>query len=133
VCGKCKSKRFDALPKTGNYTLIYQPSKKAYFCILENDYFPNPKYKFITMKLTFLHRPKPRQFSYKPVFYNPDEENKPKRDPSGEVSLSQQDRLRKEMAEKWRLNRKRNKSANMTLLLYILIIIGMLYLIFIAW
>jgi len=85
------------------------------------------------MKLTFLHRPKPRQFSYKPVFYNPDEENKPKRDPSGEVSLSQQDRLRKEMAEKWRLNRKRNKSANMTLLLYILIIIGMLYLIFIAW
>lgn len=85
------------------------------------------------MKLTFLHRPKPRQFSYKPVFYNPDEENKPKWDSSGDKPLSPQDRLRKEMAEKWRLNRKRNKSANVTLLLYILIIIGMLYLIFIAW
>mgnify|MGYP006906715740 CR=1 FL=1 len=81
------------------------------------------------MKITFLHRPKPRQYSYKPVFYNPEEEERKER----MAEPGSRDHLRQEIRQKWGQNRSRKKSSSLSLMLYILIILGMLYLIFIAW
>lgn len=74
------------------------------------------------MKLTLFHRPKPKSFNYKPIYSNPDEEKKSKKD----EKLSLKDRFQNEKDKKFTSSTK--KGLNVTM--YIIIILLMLFLIF---
>lgn len=87
------------------------------------------------MKLTFLHTKKPRQYGYKPIFYNPkkeEEENRlkdlgviPESDP--------RDKLRRQMREKWKPSAKKSyglKNGTTRVIIYILVALAMIYFIF---
>lgn len=81
------------------------------------------------MRLKFLHTPKPRGYSYQPVFYNPEQEKQTTDKKETEGS----DRLRREMEARWRANRRKNRASTIQLMVYLLIIIGVLYFIFFVW
>jgi len=74
------------------------------------------------MKLTLFHRPKPKSFNYKPIYSNPEDEKKNKRD----EKISLKDRFQQEKEKKFTSSTK--KGLNITM--YIIIILLMLYLIF---
>jgi hypothetical protein len=86
------------------------------------------------MKIKFLHTPKPRAYNYTPVFYNPEEEEKKRR--QRELGISDnnsQEDLRTRLRTGWR-NRGadpvKRKSKPITLAMYILLVVIILYLIF---
>ncbi|MDO9511038.1 MAG: hypothetical protein Q7J34_04705 [Bacteroidales bacterium] len=87
------------------------------------------------MKLTFLHTKKPRQFGYKPVFYNPAkeaEENR-KKDMGLIPETDPKDKLRRQMREKWKLSKSKTGifgSGSNRILIYILLALALLYFIF---
>lgn len=77
------------------------------------------------MKLRFVYTPKPRQFSYKPQYYNPEEESKKHfiSDGTGKLTHEAYRRYRKDTE---RQKRKRNQS----ILISAAIILLLLYFIF---
>ncbi|MGC8864776.1 MAG: hypothetical protein ACP5O2_03540 [Bacteroidales bacterium] len=81
------------------------------------------------MRLKFLHTPKPRGYSYQPVYYNPEQEK-----PTVEKKETEgSDRLRREMEARWRANRRKNRASTIQLAVYLLIILAVLYFIFFVW
>lgn len=77
------------------------------------------------MKLRFVYTPKPKQFSYKPQFFNPDEEEKKIRTSDGQGKLTHE-AYRKYRRDSISQKRKRNQS----ILIYVAIILILLYFIF---
>ncbi|MEJ5303093.1 MAG: hypothetical protein HPY80_07260 [Bacteroidales bacterium] len=80
------------------------------------------------MRLKFLHTPKPKGYSYQPVYYNPDEEKQNNEKPVEETS-----KFRREMDSRWRAHRRKNRANTLQLMVYLLIILGLLYFIFFVW
>lgn len=73
------------------------------------------------MKLRFFYIPKPRQYNYKPIFYNPDEE-KNKNLPKGTVQLT------REAYSKWRKDEQRTKRrTSQSIFISIAVVIILLY------
>jgi hypothetical protein len=76
------------------------------------------------MQFKMFHRPKPRQFSYKPIYFDPQlEEKKSKREEIGEFRA----KFREETEKNSKFTSKR-KSINLSI--YLVIISLMLYFIF---
>jgi len=85
------------------------------------------------MKVTFLKKAKPRQFDYKPRYYDAQKEADEKRKKEIEENIKNPDRinLRREMQNKWgRQDRTRKKSKNYTIAIYIALLVAILYYIF---
>jgi hypothetical protein len=87
------------------------------------------------MKIKFLHTPKPRQYDYKPVFYDPKEEEKQLR--KNELGIADSDNYHDQLRAKLRQSYRektsdpiKKKSAPLTIAVYILLAIIILYLIF---
>jgi len=77
------------------------------------------------MKLRFVYTPKPKQFSYKPQFFNPEDEEKKFHQSDGPGKLTHETYLR----------HRRNSSVhkqkrNQSILIYVAIILLLLYFIF---
>jgi hypothetical protein len=87
------------------------------------------------MKLVFFNTPKPRQFSYPARYYDEDKEKREKR--NKELNRSDAESLkdfRSELDAGWQKfragERGRKKKANLSVLVYIFVVILLLYLIF---
>ncbi|OYT12815.1 MAG: hypothetical protein B6I19_08280 [Bacteroidetes bacterium 4572_114] len=87
------------------------------------------------MKIVFFKTPKPKQFDYKPRYYDEEKERKEKRrkemEQSGQGDTSF---MRSEIDRRWRtIDRKnRNKARGINLLIYLAIIALLVYFIFVA-
>jgi hypothetical protein len=87
------------------------------------------------MQIVFFRRPKPKQFEYKPRYYDEEEERMKKRreemERSGHGDTSF---MQSEIDRRWRrLDRKnRSKSRGLTLLVYLIIAALLVYFIFFA-
>lgn len=83
------------------------------------------------MKLRFLHTPKPKQFNYKPLYYDEQKEKREQRikDLSGESQEYNPERLRTKLSEKFneRRSMEKQKVFNSRSIVYILILVGGLY------
>ncbi len=76
------------------------------------------------MLLKMFHRPKPRQYSYTPVYYNPKEDEK-------KSSSENQDAFRSRFREKTEKNSKTaNRKKTINVSIYLVLIILLIYLIF---
>lgn len=77
------------------------------------------------MILKFVYTPKPKKFSYKPVFYIPEEESKT----NGKENLT----LKEKLHQSWYKGKtKSRKNLKISVLVYLLLISILLYFIFIA-
>jgi hypothetical protein len=76
------------------------------------------------MILKMFHRPKPRQFNYKPVFYNPENEQKQQRKQESDDFRS------KFRAETSRSSKFSSGRKNISIGVYLVIIALLIYLIF---
>lgn len=81
------------------------------------------------MKISFFYRPKPKTSTYKPVFYQPDEEQSSiekklhdRKDPSSS--------LRDRLNRRWEEDRKHKAVSQKNILKAILVIAALIYLIF---
>ncbi len=87
------------------------------------------------MKIVFFKTPKPKQFDYKPRYYDEEKERKEKRrkemEQSGQGDTSF---MRSEIDRRWRTidNKNRNKARGINLLIYLAIIALLVYFIFVA-
>ncbi len=82
------------------------------------------------MKITFLKKAKPKQFDYKPRYYDAKKEADEKRKREIEENIKNPDRinLRREMERKWgRKDRTRSKSKTYSIAVYIVLLIAILY------
>ena len=78
------------------------------------------------MILRFGYTPKPKKFSYKPVFYNPEEEE-------NQTQKKEDLTLKEKLHSSWQKERaKPKKNLKINLLAYLLVVVLLLYLIFIA-
>jgi len=77
------------------------------------------------MKLRFVYTPKPKQFSYKPQFFNPEEEDKKLHTTDGPGKKTH-DAYRRYRRDAVHQKRKQNQ----TILIFIAIILILLYFIF---
>ena len=86
------------------------------------------------MIFTFFKRPKPRQFNYQPMYYDPAKEEAEERRKAREAleSGDYKERMRAEIRRKWRVDKSPvNKNAHfIRLAFYIIISILAVYLIF---
>jgi len=78
------------------------------------------------MIFKFLHTPKPRGYSYQPVFYNPEEEKKATENKEPEDTR----KLRREMESRWMANRRRNRASTIKVMVFVVVILVLLYFIF---
>lgn len=87
------------------------------------------------MKLIGIKTPKPRQFSYKPVFFDPEKEEREKLQKQvGEESdiVTEGSRLKEKLERSWRVKEKiaAQRKSRLNLLIAIFIIVLLLYFIF---
>jgi hypothetical protein len=76
------------------------------------------------MLFKMFHRPKPRQFSYTPVYFNPESDNK-------KSTSDDQNELRSKFrAETEKNSRIASKRKNINISIYLVLIIFLIYLIF---
>ncbi|MDD5508669.1 MAG: hypothetical protein PHD25_10165 [Bacteroidales bacterium] len=86
------------------------------------------------MAFKFFHTPKPKQFEFKPRYYDPKKEELEQR--KRELGLSDSSdpelRLRSQMQQRWRSERKeaRKKSGTQRLIIFILLALVLIYLLF---
>ena len=86
------------------------------------------------MNIAFFRRPKPRQFNYKPIYYDPDKEEAEERKKTLQ-SLQEGDRrehMRAEIRRKWKTERTDTEKRNEVLRVFFFVIIAAfaIYLIF---
>lgn len=86
------------------------------------------------MKISFLHRPKPKQFSYKPRFYDPVKEDIEERIKAhhleGDAAAGERIKLNfKREWEKKKAERKRARSGRMRLLVMLVLLALLLYIV----
>ncbi len=87
------------------------------------------------MKTSMFHRPKPRQFNYKPVYYNPKEdEMEAKRKAMGlSENMNSEERIRARLRYQWEKKREKAKvrrQQNTRIILYIAVIAALIYMIY---
>ncbi len=85
------------------------------------------------MKISLAKTPKPRQFGYKPRFYDAQKEADEKRKLEIEQNIKNPDRinLRREMQNKWgRKDSLRSNSRKYALLVYVVLLLILLYFFF---
>lgn len=87
------------------------------------------------MKITFFKTPKPKQFNFPPRYYDEEKERLEQR--KRELGLSdEKPDFRTQVTTNWRKMRKRDqksrKKAEMSVLIYLLIVAGLVYLMFFA-
>lgn len=86
------------------------------------------------MRIIFFRRPKPRQFDYKPIYYDKKKEEKEKRKRELGITNSddQSEKLRSDIQRKWRHERNKRKSGTSEIktIIYLVIVALMIYLIF---
>jgi hypothetical protein len=86
------------------------------------------------MKIKFLHTPKPRPYNYTPVFYNPEEEEKAQRKRElGIADSNGKDDFRTRLRAGWRgrsIDPVQRKAKPLTIAMYIVLAIIIIYLIF---
>ncbi len=85
------------------------------------------------MKISLVKTPKPRQFGYKPRFYDAQKESDEKRRIEIEQNIKNPDRinLRREMQNKWgRKDALRSNSRKYAMVVYIVLLIIILYFFF---
>jgi len=84
------------------------------------------------MRLRFLHTPKPKQFNYKPLYYDEEKEKREQRikDLDDQKKEYDRDRFKARLSEKFHDRRKMEKQKifNYRSIIYILILVGSLYL-----
>lgn len=89
---------------------------------------------YLIMKIVFFRRPKPKQFSYRPLYYDPEKEAREKR--KKELGLIEEGdpraRLKSEIRRKWRRNDDTRPSTynGVRIIFYLLIIVLSVYFIF---
>ena len=86
------------------------------------------------MSLFFFRRPKPRQFNYRPRYYNPDQEEAELRKKEREALDSDDpaERLRAQIKRRWRTDRNKTEDHNkiISYIFYFTILALTVYLIF---
>lgn len=84
------------------------------------------------MRLRFLHTPKPKQFNYKPLYYDEEKEKREQRikDLDDQNKEYDRDRFKARLSAKFHDRRKMEKQKifNYRSIIYILILVGSLYL-----
>jgi len=97
----------------------------------KNEYFCE---KYDPMAFKFFHTPKPKQFEIKPRYYDPKKEELEQR--KRELGLTDSSdpelRLRSQMQQRWRNERRdaRKKSSSQRLFIFILLALILIYLLF---
>lgn len=86
------------------------------------------------MRLVFLKFNKPRQFSYKPRYFDPQKEEQEERQRRIGAEESSQDAFREKIRMKWQgdADSSRRRKARSGMLIYILIVLMLLYIIFLT-
>lgn len=83
------------------------------------------------MRLRFLHTPKPKQFEYKPLYYDEKKEKLEQRlkEMNNDPQEYNPDRFRAKLSEKFQERRKMEKKKifNSRSIIYIVILVGALY------
>jgi hypothetical protein len=86
------------------------------------------------MRIIFFKRPRPRQFDYKPRYYDPkkDELEQRKRELGITNSNDPSEKLRADIQRKWRYerNKRRSNTSEIKTIIYLIIAGLMIYLIF---
>jgi len=87
------------------------------------------------MKISFFSRPKPRQFNYKPIYYDKKKEEQEKlREKMGlSDKLGTEERIRARMRYQWERKKektKRSRAERNRLLIYLAIIVLLIYLLY---
>ncbi len=86
------------------------------------------------MKLVFFRRPKPRQFDYKPRYYDKEKDEREQR--KKELGITDSDdhieQFRSQLRRKWKYDReaKKRKTSDLKTIVYLLIVFLFVYLIF---
>ncbi|HNS17420.1 MAG TPA: hypothetical protein PKH94_09290 [Bacteroidales bacterium] len=87
------------------------------------------------MAFTFFHTPKPKQFEFKPRYYDPKKEELEQRKRALGLSGTgdAESRLRSQMQQKWRNDRRetKRKASSQRLIFFILLAFLLIYLLFI--
>lgn len=86
------------------------------------------------MRLVFLKFNKPRQFDYKPLYYDPKKEEQEQRLHRADDSPDGSSVVREKIREKWHgdADDSRRKKARNGMLIYVLIVLMLLYIIFLT-
>lgn len=86
------------------------------------------------MKLVFFSRPKPKQFDYKPIYYDKEKDEREQRKKELGITDSEDhlDQLRARLSRKWRYERNQDKKrySEIRTIIYLLVVAMAVYLIF---
>ncbi len=86
------------------------------------------------MKIVFFSRPKPKQFDYKPLYYDKkkDEQEERKKELGVTDSDDHMDQFKAQLTRRWRYEREKDKRkySELRTIIYILIVVLATYLIF---
>ncbi|MFO8087740.1 MAG: hypothetical protein R6T91_08060 [Bacteroidales bacterium] len=87
------------------------------------------------MKITGFKRPNPKQFEYKPLYYDPRKEELEQviEQYENPEEARKVEKIRERIEKRWDIHRNhkgKNKTSNITLLLYLLVIFAIVYVLF---
>lgn len=85
------------------------------------------------MQIVFFSRPKPRQFEYKPRYYDEEKERREERRKAlADAESGVQTNLKRDIDMRWRRidRRNRHKSKSINLLVYLVIVAFLIYFLF---
>lgn len=87
------------------------------------------------MKITGFKRPNPKQFEYKPLYYNPRKEELEQviEQYENPEEARKVEKIRERLEKRWDIHRNhkgKNKTSNTSLFLYLLVIFAIVYVLF---